>query len=133
MYIPRMRYLHTMIRVGNLEKSVEFYTKVLGFREVKRAEYKDGEFTLVFLQSALNASPNEPTLELTYNWGVTSYDLGKGYGHVAYQVDSIDEIALRLKQHGHSFSWGPGKTPDGKRGMAFLADPDGYKIELIEG
>lgn len=128
-----MRYLHTMIRVGNLEKSVKFYTEVLGFKEVSRADYPDGKFTLVFLKSGLNAGENEPLIELTYNWGVEKYDIGGGYGHVAYQVDSMDEIAERLKKTGHSFSWGPGKTPNGKRGMAFLQDPDGYKIELIEG
>jgi lactoylglutathione lyase len=128
-----MRYLHTMIRVGNLEKSVKFYTEVLGFKEVSRADYPDGKFTLVFLKSSLNAGENEPLIELTYNWGVEKYEIGGGYGHVAYQVDSMDEIAERVKKAGLSFSWGPGKTPNGKRGMAFLQDPDGYKIELLEG
>lgn len=128
-----MRYLHTMIRVGNLEKSVKFYTEALGFKEVSRADYPDGKFSLVFLKSSLNAREDEPLLELTYNWGVEKYEIGGGYGHVAYQVDSMDEIAERLKKAGHAFSWGPGKTPNGKRAMAFVQDPDGYKIELLEG
>ncbi len=127
-----MRYLHTMVRVTDLEKSIKFYCDVLGFAVIKRADYEEGKFTLVFLQSRWNASENEPTLELTYNWGVHQYEMGKAYGHLAYQVDSMDEVAERLKKHGHSFSWGPGKTPDGKSSMAFLKDPDGYQIELLQ-
>ena len=71
-------------------------------------------------------------LELTYNWGVDEYELGSGYGHVAYRVESIDEIGKALEKAGMSFSWGPGRTPDGRKKMAFIDDPDGYKIELIE-
>lgn len=126
-----MQYLHTMIRVGDLERSVHFYVNVLGFREVRRAEYPDGKFTLVFLQAPGDASDG-PMLELTYNWGVDSYDLGTGYGHVAYRVDSIEDIGMSLKRAGLDFSWGPGETPDGRKKMAFIDDPDGYKIELIQ-
>lgn len=125
-----MRYLHTMIRVGDLDRSVDFYTRVLGFVEVKRSDYPDGKFTLVFLR-APGDSDEGPLLELTYNWGVEQYDLGTGYGHIALQVDSMDVIAKSLASAGLGFSWGPGKTPDGKTTMAFVDDPDGYKIELL--
>ncbi len=126
-----MRYLHTMIRVGDLERSVDFYTRVLGFSEVKRSDYPDGKFTLVFLR-APGDPEGGPMLELTYNWGVDHYDHGTGYGHVAYQVESMEEVAKRLEAAGVGFSWGPGKTPDGRTTMAFVDDPDGYKIELLE-
>ncbi|HIP53486.1 MAG TPA: lactoylglutathione lyase [Chromatiales bacterium] len=126
-----MRYLHTMIRVGDLDRSVDFYTLVLGFTEVKRSEYPDGKFTLVFLRAPGEAEDG-PMLELTYNWGVDHYDHGDAYGHVAYQVESMDDVAKKLDAAGIAFSWGPGKTPDGRTAMAFVDDPDGYKIELLE-
>lgn len=126
-----MRYLHTMIRVGDLDRSIDFYTRLLGFKEVRRADYPEGKFTLAFLQ-APGDSGEGPMLELTYNWGVGRYDLGSGYGHVAFQVDSVEAIGQRLAGAGGAFSWGPGKTPDGHTTMAFIEDPDGYKIELLE-
>jgi lactoylglutathione lyase len=126
-----MHYLHTMIRVGNLDRSIDFYVNVLGFREVRRADYPDGKFTIVFLQAG-GDSGDGPMLELTYNWGVEKYDPGSGYGHVAYRVESIDAIGKALEKAGLGFSWGPGETPDGRKKMAFIDDPDGYKIELIE-
>lgn len=126
-----MRYLHTMIRVGDLDRSVDFYTWVLGFTEVRRSDYPDGKFTLAFLRAP--GDPKDgPMLELTYNWGVDRYELGGGYGHVAFQVDSLDAIGQRLEATGRRFSWGPGKTPDGRTAMAFIKDPDGYKIELLQ-
>lgn len=127
-----MQYLHTMIRTGDLEKSVDFYTQILGFREVRRGEYPDGEFTLVFLQASGDSGDYGPMIELTYNWGKDSYEQGNAYGHVAYRVDSIEHIGRRLSEAGLNFSWGPGATPDGRKGMAFIKDPDGYEIELIE-
>jgi len=126
-----MRYLHTMIRVGDLDRSIDFYTRVLGFTQVSRSDYPDGEFTLAFLR-APGDDERGPMLELTYNWGVEKYDLGAGYGHVAFQVDSMEAVADRLKDAGVAFSWGPGKTPDGGTTMAFVDDPDGYRIELLE-
>ena len=126
-----MRYLHTMIRVGDLDRSVDFYTQVLGFTEVRRSEYPDGEFTLAYLR-APDDGEGGPMLELTYNWGVDSYELGSGYGHVALQVDSMQAIGERLKAAGLEFAWGPGKTPDGRTAMAFVDDPVGYKIELLQ-
>ncbi len=126
-----MQYLHTMIRVGDLDRSIQFYVDVLGFHQVRRADYPDGKFTLAFLQ-APGDSGDDPMLELTYNWGVDNYDLGTGYGHVAYRVDSIEDIGKALEKAGLGFSWGPGETPDGRKKMAFIDDPDGYKIELIQ-
>lgn len=125
-----MRYLHTMLRVGDLDRAVDFYTKVLGFTEVSRNDYPDGSFTLSYLR-APGDDDGGPTLELTYNWGVDRYEHGGAYGHVAFQVDSMDEIAGRLSDAGLAFSWGPGKTPDGRTEMAFIKDPDGYQIELL--
>jgi lactoylglutathione lyase len=119
-----------MIRVTHLEKSIQFYCEGLGFHVVKRNEYPDGKFTLVFLQAG--STPDEPMIELTYNWGVEKYERGDGYGHVAYHVESIEKIQARLKKNGFDLSWGPGKTPDGKKSMAFVDDPDGYEIELLE-
>jgi lactoylglutathione lyase len=124
-----MRYLHTMLRVVDLERSLRFYTQGLGFELVSRKEYPDGKFTLAFVR----AGKDQPTIELTHNWETKSYARGDAFGHVAYQVDSIASVQARLKQHGYDLSWGPGKTPDGKRAMAFVDDPDGYEIELLEG
>ncbi len=127
-----MRYLHTMFRVTDLERSLRFYTEGLGFEVVSRRDYPDGKFTLVFLRSG-GGGAHEPMLELTHNWETASYERGDAFGHVAYRVDSIAAVQARLKQHGYDLSWGPGKTPDGQRSMAFVDDPDGYEIELLEG
>ena len=127
-----MRYLHTMIRVTHLDKSIHFYCEGLGFHVVKKNEYPDAKFTLVFLRSGSSHDESEPMIELTYNWGVEKYERGDGYGHVAYRVDSIAQVQERLKKNGYDLSWGPGKTPDGKKSMAFVDDPDGYEIELLE-
>ncbi len=127
-----MKYLHTMLRTGDLDRAIDFYVNVLGFREVRRKDYPDGKFTLAFLQAPGDSGDDGPMLELTYNWGVDEYDLGSGYGHVAYRVESIDEIGKALEKAGLNFSWGPGRTPDGRKKMAFIDDPDGYKIELID-
>lgn len=126
-----MRYLHTMIRVGDLDRAIDFYTQVLGFIETRRSDYPDGKFTLVFLR-APGDDEDGPMLELTHNWDSDHYDLGNGYGHVAYQVDSLAAIGERLRSAGLAFSWGPGKTPNGKTSMAFVKDPDGYQLELLE-
>ena len=126
-----MKYLHTMLRVKNLEKSLDFYCNVLNFRLVSKDEFKEGEFTLAFLQ-APNDDSNGPTLELTYNWGVEQYEIGTAYGHLAFEVPDIFEFQKKLQKFGHDLSWGPKKSPSGKRYIAFMIDPDGYKIELLE-
>ena len=126
-----MRYLHTMIRVGDLDRSINFYHDILGFIEVRRSEHQKGKFTLAYLR-APGDTDDGPTLELTYNWGVESYDLGSGYGHIALAVDSIAAIGERLEAAGLGFSWGPGRSPNSNTGMAFIDDPDGYQIELLQ-
>ncbi|WP_186646758.1 VOC family protein [Fluviispira vulneris] len=126
-----MKYLHTMLRVGDLEKSIQFYCEILNFELIRRCDFPEGQFTLAFLK-ARGDQNNTAELELTYNWGVNRYEIGTGYGHLAYQVESIDVIKNRLNDFNLQLSWGPGKTPNGKQKMAFLTDPDGYKIELLE-
>jgi lactoylglutathione lyase len=122
-----------MIRVVDLEKSIHFYREGLGFTVVSRDEYAKDRFTLVFLRAPGDAGEDAPMIELTHNWDTKSYQRGDAYGHVAYAVDSIDEIQRRLRKHGYDLSWGPGQTPSGTRKMAFVDDPDGYEIELLEG
>jgi len=105
---------------------------------MSREDYPDGKFTLAFLRSGddLDVGPNAthvPMIELTHNWETASYTRGDAYGHVAYAVDSIAAIQTRLRKHGFDLSWGPGETPSGTRKMAFVDDPDGFEIELLEG
>lgn len=126
-----MKYLHTMIRVVNLDASLKFYQEGLGFRLISKSEYAKDRFTLAFL-AAPGDSNDGPMIELTHNWDTESYERGNAYGHVAYAVDSIETVRTRLKKHGYDLSWGPGETPNGKRRMAFVDDPDGYEIELLE-
>ena len=127
-----MRYLHTMFRVTDLERSLRFYREGLGFELVSRRDHPEGRFTLAFLR-APGDGPEGPMLELTHNWGVTAYQRGDAFGHVAYRVESIAAVQARLRERGWDLSWGPGKTPDGRRSMAFVDDPDGYELELLEG
>lgn len=126
-----LRYLHTMIRVADLEKSLHFYTQGLGFQVISRQDYEKDRFSLVFLRANKDLT-NGPMLELTHNWDVKSYTRGDAYGHTAYEVDSIHEVQIRLKKNGYDLSWGPGLTPSKKTLMAFVDDPDGYEIELLE-
>lgn len=127
-----MKYLHTMIRVADLERSKRFYSEALGFSLVKERRYENGRFTLAFMR-APGEDESGPTLELTHNWDTDRYELGNAYGHMAYQVSSIAEIQTQLQAAGYDLSRGPTKTPDGRRAMAFVNDPDGYAIELLEG
>jgi lactoylglutathione lyase len=127
-----MKYLHTMIRVTDLDRSLKFYCDGLGFQVSKRNEHPEGKFTLVFLRSEADGEQG-PAIELTYNWDTKHYDRGDAYGHVAYAVSSIESVQKRLKLHGYDLSWGPGRTPNGKKAMAFVDDPDGFEIELLEG
>lgn len=120
-----------MIRVGDLDRSIKFYTEGLGFKLLRRSEYPDGKFTLAFLR-APGDSDDGPAIELTYNWGTDSYERGNAYGHTAFRVASIADVQAKLKRAGYDLSWGPGGTPDGSRKMAFVDDPDGYEIELLE-
>ena len=130
-----MKYLHTMLRVINLEKSLHFYCQGLGFTEQNRQVYEKDRFTLVFLKAPgdeAGESGGAPMIELTHNWDTQTYVRGDAYGHTAYQVDSIEAVRTRLQSHGYDLSWGPGLTPSKKTKMAFVDDPDGYEIELLE-
>ncbi len=123
-----MKYLHTMIRVTDLNRSLKFYCEGLGFSLAKREDHEKDRFTLAFLKYGDDSA----MIELTHNWDTDAYDRGNAYGHMAYQVESIEEIQRRLQKNGYDLSWGPGLTPSGKTKMAFVDDPDGYEIELLE-
>jgi len=125
-----MRMLHTMLRVGNLERSVKFYTDVLGMTELRRSEYPDGKFTLVFIGYGDESS--NTVLELTYNWDTDSYDLGNAYGHIAIGVADAAAACAKIKKLGGKVVREAGPMMHGTEVIAFVEDPDGYKIELIE-
>ena len=124
-----MKYLHTMIRVGDLDKSVNFYTQVIGLTHHRTTEYPDGEFSLAFLGYG---GDTEPFLELTHNWNTTDYDLGNAYGHMAFGVEDIYATCEKIESLGGKITRPPGPMKHGKTVIAFFEDPDGYKVELIE-
>ena len=124
-----MRILHTMLRVGDLEKSIAFYRDVLGMQELRRNDYPDGKFTLAFMGYGDEAS--NTVLELTYNWGVDTYEIGTAYGHIAIGVPDVYEACEKMKQSGGKVIREAGPMNAGKTIIAFLEDPDGYQIELI--
>ncbi|CAN8140876.1 lactoylglutathione lyase [Thiomicrorhabdus sp. 6S2-11] len=124
-----MRLLHTMLRVGNLERSIEFYTKVLGMELLRQKDYPKGEFTLAFL--GYGNEEENTVLELTYNWGVESYDLGGGYGHIAIEVPDVYKAADDVKAMGGKILREAGPMNAGSTIIAFVEDPDGYQIEFI--
>jgi lactoylglutathione lyase len=124
-----MRILHTMLRTGNLERSVEFYTQVLGMKLLRQKDYPDGKFTLAFLGYGDEA--DNTVIELTYNWGVDSYDMGDAYGHIAVEVDDVYQAADEIKTRGGKILREAGPMNAGTTIIAFVEDPDGYPIELI--
>ncbi len=124
-----MKFLHTMIRVGDLEKSIKFYTEVLGLTFHRKTEYPEGEFTLAFLGYG---GDSEPFLELTHNWGTDSYELGNGYGHMAFGVEDICATCDKIDELGGKVVRPPGPMKHGTTVIAFIEDPDSYKVELIE-
>ena len=124
-----MRLLHTMIRVGDLDRSIAFYTGVLGMRLLRRRDYPDGKFTLAFVGYGDEASSS--VIELTYNWGVDRYELGTGFGHIALEVDDVYRAAEDIKGRGGTILRQAGPMNAGTTIIAFVADPDGYPIELI--
>jgi lactoylglutathione lyase len=124
-----MRLLHTMIRVGDLDRSIAFYTEVLGMKLLRRRDYPDGKFTLAFVGYGDEASNS--AIELTYNWGVDQYDLGSGFGHIALEVDDVHRAAEEIRQRGGRILREAGPMNAGTTIIAFVADPDGYPIELI--
>jgi lactoylglutathione lyase len=125
-----MRILHTMLRVGDLERSLRFYVEVLGMSLIDRKDYPDGKFTLAFVGYAKN--PEQAEIELTYNWGVSQYELGGAYGHIAIGVDDIYTVCERIRAAGGVITREPGPMKHGTTVIAFIQDPDGYKVELIE-
>ncbi len=124
-----MRMLHTMLRVGNLQRSIEFYTQVMGMTLLRQKDYPKGEFTLAFLGYGDEA--NHTVLELTYNWGVSEYDMGNAYGHIAIEVPDVYESAAAAKAKGAKILREAGPMNAGTTIIAFIEDPDGYPIELI--
>lgn len=125
-----MRILHTMLRVGDLERSLRFYTEVLGMRLLRRKDYPEGKFTLAFVGYGDEA--DTAVLELTYNWGVDKYELGNAYGHVAVAVDDAYKACEEVKRRGGKVVREAGPMKHGTTVIAFIEDPDGYKVELIE-
>ncbi len=125
-----MRILHTMLRVGDLEASKRFYCDVLGMKVLREKEYPGGEFTLCFLGYGDEA--NNTVLELTYNWGTTKYDLGNAYGHIAIATPDIYGAVEKIRAAGGKVTREPGPMKHGTTVIAFVEDPTGYKIELIE-
>ncbi|MBZ2207961.1 lactoylglutathione lyase [Massilia soli] len=125
-----MRILHTMLRVGDLQRSIDFYTKVLGMTLLRTSENPEYKYTLAFVGYGKN--PDHAELELTYNWGVDSYELGTAYGHIAISADDIVAACDSARANGGNVTREPGPVKGGSTIIAFITDPDGYKIELIE-
>lgn len=125
-----MRILHTMLRVGNLERSIKFYTEILGMRLLRTSENEQYKYTLAFL--GYGDESETAVLELTYNWGVESYELGTAYGHIAIGVDDIYATVEAVCNAGGKVTREAGPVLGGKTVIAFVEDPDGYKIEFIE-
>ena len=124
-----MRILHTMLRVKNLEKSLAFYTDVLGMKLLRKKDYPEGKFTLAFVGFADESE--QAVLELTYNWDVHEYELGNAFGHIAIQVDDIYHACERIREKGGKITREAGPMKGGTTVIAFVEDPDGYKIELL--
>jgi len=124
-----MRILHTMLRVGDLQRSKAFYTEVLGMHLLREKDYPDGEFTLAFL--GYGAEADNSVIELTYNWGTDRYDIGNGFGHIALEVDDVYQATESIRQRGGKIIREAGPMNAGTTVIAFVEDPDGYQIELI--
>ena len=124
-----MRILHTMLRVGDLDRSIKFYTEVLGMKLLRRKDYPDGEFTLAFIGYGDEA--DNTVIELTYNWSQDSYDLGSGFGHIALEVDDVYQATDEIRNRGGKIIRDAGPMNAGTTIISFVEDPDGYQIELI--
>jgi lactoylglutathione lyase len=125
-----MRILHTMLRVGDLERSLAFYTEVLGMKLLRRQDYPDGKFTLAFV--GYQPESEGAVLELTHNWGVESYELGNAYGHIALAVPDAYKACDEIRARGGKVVREAGPMKHGSTVIAFVEDPDGYKVELIQ-
>jgi lactoylglutathione lyase len=124
-----MRLLHTMLRTGDLDRSIDFYTQILGMRLLRRKDYPEGKFTLAFI--GYGEEKDNTVIELTYNWGVDTYELGNAYGHIAIEVDDVYAACEAIRQKGGKILRAAGPMNAGTTIIAFVADPDGYSIELI--
>ncbi|MFN9773066.1 MAG: lactoylglutathione lyase [Burkholderiales bacterium] len=125
-----MRILHTMLRVGDLQRSIDFYTRVLGMTLLRTTDRPDQKYSLAFVGYASN--PEQAEIELTYNYGVEKYELGSAYGHIALQVEDAAAACARIKAAGGTVTREAGPVKGGSTVIAFVQDPDGYKIELIQ-
>lgn len=125
-----MRILHTMLRVGDLDKSIQFYTDVMDMKLIRKRDNEQYRYTLAFV--GYGEESEEAVLELTYNWDTDQYDLGNGYGHIAIEVDDIYTCCDKIKKADGKITREPGPVKGGTTVIAFIEDPDGYKIELIE-
>lgn len=126
-----MRILHTMLRVGDLERSKKFYSEVLGMSVLREKEYPDGEFTLAFM--GYGDEDNHTVIELTYNWSTAEYDHGNAFGHIAIEVDDVYKAVETIRAQGGNIVREAGPMQHGTTVIAFVEDPDGYKIELLGG
>jgi lactoylglutathione lyase len=125
-----MRILHTMLRVGDLQRSIDFYTKVLGMKLLRTSDNPEYKYTLAFL--GYGSNPDHAELELTYNYGVDSYEMGTAYGHIALSTEDIHATCDGVRVLGGNITREPGPVKGGSTVIAFITDPDGYKVELIE-
>jgi len=125
-----VRILHTMLRVGDLERSIRFYTEVLGMRLLRRKDYPAGKFTLAFV--GYDDESKQAAIELTYNWDVERYDLGDAFGHIAIEVDDAYAACEEIRKRGGHVVREAGPMKGGTTVIAFIEDPDGYRIELIQ-
>ena len=124
-----MRILHTMLRTGDLDRSIKFYTEILGMKLLRRQDYPAGEFTLAFL--GYGDESDHTAIELTYNWGVDRYEMGTAYGHIAIEVDDVYRATAEAKNRGGKILREAGPMNAGTTIISFIEDPDGYPIELI--
>ena len=127
-----MQLLHTMLRVGNLQRSIDFYTETIGMDLLRTTDRPDQKYTLAFVGFGGGNKNGEAELELTYNYGESEYDLGTAYGHIALGVDDVAETCERIRAAGGNVTREPGPVKGGTTVIAFVEDPDGYKVELIE-
>ncbi|MHB8622550.1 MAG: lactoylglutathione lyase [Sulfuricaulis sp.] len=125
-----MRVLHTMIRVIDLDRSIMFYTDVLGMKLLRKKDYPDGKFTLAFV--GYGSESTHAAIELTYNWDTHQYNLGNGFGHIAIEVDDAYAACAEIKKRGGKVAREAGPMKHGASVIAFVEDPDGYKIELVQ-
>jgi lactoylglutathione lyase len=125
-----MRILHTMLRVGDLQRSIDFYTRVLGMKLLRTSDNPEYKYTLAFV--GYGSNPEHAELELTYNYGVDKYEMGSAYGHIAISADDIVQACEAARANGGNVTREPGPVKGGSTVIAFITDPDGYKVELIE-